>query len=115
MDSQEYTDISRIHNAFLTKSSAGKYKKRGRQTPSSAFPHRVLLSLNTQDLTAIVGTASLARSVGHDGFTALGAGDETGCANFPVGTTSLVASCLGNFTFRNSHDDTSLVQMPDGT
>ena len=113
MDSQEYTDISRIHNAFLAEKI--RWNETRKEEGAVRLPLTLSVLFHCQNFAAIVGTASLARSVGHDGFTALGAGDETGCANFPVGTTSLVASCLGNFTFRNSHDDTSLVQMPDGT
>ena len=77
-----------------------------------AFPHCVeLLSLDSQDLTAIVVTASLASSVGHDGLTALGANCHTGGRQLPVGTTALIAAGLGHFTLRNSHGDTSLVKL----
>ena len=98
------------------KSISGKFGRTEKEEgkPSSSIPLSRLLSLNSHDLTAIVGAASLAGSVGHNGFTALRAGDEAGRAHLPVGTTSLVASCLGYFTFRNSHDDTSLVKMPGG-
>ena len=74
----------------------------------SAF---VLLSLNSQDLTAIVGTASLASSVGHNGFTALGANCNAGSRQLPVGATALIAAGLGHFTLRDSHGDTSLVKL----
>ena len=66
----------------------------------SAF---ALLCLDSQDLTAIVGTASLASSVGHDGFTALGANGHAGSRQLPVGATALIATGLGHFTLRNSH------------
>ena len=74
----------------------------------SAF---ALLSLNSQDLAAIVGTASLASSVGHDGLTALGANRNAGSRQLPVGATALIAAGLGHFTLRDSHGDTSLVKL----
>jgi hypothetical protein len=70
-----------------------------------------LFSLNSQDLTAIVGTASLASSVGHDGLTALGANRNAGSGQLPVGATALIAAGLGHFTLRDSHGDTSLVKL----
>ena len=79
--------------------------------PSSAFPLFALLSLDSHDLTAIVGTASLASSVGHNGFTALGANCYAGSRQLPVGATALIAAGLGHFTLRNSHGDTSLVKL----
>ena len=75
------------------------------------FPHCALFSLNSQDLTAIVGTASLASSVGHDGFTALGANCNAGSGQLPVGATALIAAGLGHFTLRDIHGDTSLVKL----
>ena len=62
-----------------------------------------LVSLGGQDLTAIVRTASLASSVGHDGLTALGANGHAGSGQLPVGTTTLIATGLGYFTLRDSH------------
>ena len=85
--------------------------KSGRPKPSAAFPLVVLLSLNSQDLTAIVVAASLASSVGHDGFTALGANCNAGSGQLPVGATALIAAGLGHFTLRDSHGDTSLVKL----
>ena len=70
-----------------------------------------LLSLDSQDLAAIVGTASLASSVGHDGLTALGANRDAGSRQLPVGATALIAAGLGHFTLRDSHGDTSLVKL----
>ena len=70
-----------------------------------------LLSLGSHDLTTIVGTASLAGSVGHNGFAALGANAHAGSGQLPVGTTTLVAASLGHFTLRDSHGDTSLVKL----
>ena len=66
-----------------------------------AFP--ALVSLGGQDLTAIVGTASLASSVGHNRFTALGADGNAGSGQLPVAATALIATGLGHFTLRNSH------------
>ena len=88
----------------------GIWKKRKTRKPSSAFP-RVLLSLNVQNLTTVVGTASLASSVGHYGLTALGANRNAGSGQLPVGATALIAAGLGHFTLRNSHGDTSLVKL----
>ena len=70
--------------------------------------------LNGDDLAAIVLTALLARTVGQMISSAL-ALDESGNLQLPMGAAALVASCLGYFTFRNSHGDTSLVKMPFGT
>ena len=70
-----------------------------------------LLSLNSQNLTAVIGAASLAGSVGHDGFTALGANRDAGSRELPVGATALIAAGLGHFTLRDSHGDTSLVKL----
>ena len=65
------------------------------------FP--ALVSLGGQDLTAIVGAASLASSVGHDGLTALGANGHAGSGQLPVAATALIATGLGHFTLRDSH------------
>jgi hypothetical protein len=72
------------------------------QKPSSAF-FPALVSLGGQDLTAIVGTASLASSMGHDGLAALGADGHAGSGQLPVGTTALIAAGAGHFTLRDSH------------
>ena len=88
--------------------------KRGRPEPSSAFRFYAsarLLSLSSHDLTTIVVAASLASSVGHNGFAALGADAHAGSGQLPVGTTTLVATSLGHFTLRDSHGDTSLVKL----
>ena len=72
--------------------------------PSSAHSHfPALVSLGGQDLTAFVGTASLASSVGHDGLTALGANSHIGSGQLPVGATALIAAGRGHFTLRDSH------------
>ena len=90
-----------------------KEKEEGRSLPlHSAFLLRAkLLSLGSHDLTTIVVAASLASSVGHDGFAALGADAHAGSGQLPVGTTTLVATSLGHFTLRDSHGDTSLVKL----
>jgi hypothetical protein len=62
-----------------------------------------LVSLGGQDLTAIVGTARSASSVGHDGLTALGANSHIGSGQLPVGATALIAAGRGHFTLRDSH------------
>ena len=72
--------------------------------PSSAHSHfPALVSLGGQDLTAIVGAASLASSMGHDGLAALGADGHAGSGQLPVGTTALIATGAGHFTLRDSH------------
>ena len=86
-----------------------KEKEEGQEAFLCVFP--ALVSLGGQDLTAIVGTASLASSVGHDGLTALGANRNAGSGQLPVGATALIAAGLGHFTLRDSHGDTSLVKL----
>ena len=83
--------------------------KRGRQCLPLTFP--ALVSLGGQDLTAIVVTASLASSVGLDGFAALGADGDIGSGQLPVTATTLIATGLRHFTLRDSHGDTSLVKL----
>ena len=51
----------------------------------------------------MVGTASLASSLGHDGLAALGADGHAGSGQLPVGTTALIAAGAGHFTLRDSH------------
>ena len=77
-------------------------KAEGKSLPLT-FPLCVLLSLDSQDLTAVVGTASLASSVRHDGLTALGAHGHAGSGQLPVGATALIAAGGRNFTLRDSH------------
>ena len=84
-------------------------RKKRKAKPSSAFP--ALVSLGGQDLTAIVGTARSASSVGLDGFAALGANGHAGSGQLPVTATALIATGLGHFTLRDSHGDTSLVKL----
>ena len=79
---------------------AHKEKEEGICLPLT-FP--ALVSLGGQDLTAFVGTASLASSVGHDGLTALGANSHIGSGQLPVGATALIAAGRGHFTLRDSH------------
>jgi hypothetical protein len=76
-------------------------KEEGKKPSSAFFP--ALVSLGGQDLTAIVGTASLASSMGHDGLAALGADGHAGSGQLPVGTTALIAAGAGHFTLRDSH------------
>ena len=63
--------------------------------------------LDDLDLTAIVGTALSAHSVGQAHRAALGASDHAGNLQLPVGAATLVSSCLRNFTLGDCHDDTS--------
>ena len=106
-----------IHRLFiknlcmLRNTIFAQYGKRGRLCLPLTFPLCELLSLDSQDLTAVVGTASLASSVGHDGLTALGANRNAGSRQLPVGATALIAAGLGHFTLRDSHGDTSLVKL----
>ena len=84
-------------------------KKRKAVSLPLTFP--ALVSLGGQDLTAIVVTASLASSVGLDGFAALGADGDIGSGQLPVTATTLIATGLRHFTLRDSHGDTSLVKL----
>ena len=101
--------IASVRNA-LSAATRRTRKKRKTKPPSSAFPC-ALLSLDSQNLTTVVGTASLAGSVGHYGLTALGANRNAGSGQLPVGATALIAAGLGHFTLRDSHGDTSLVKL----
>src|SRR5699024_8639024 len=65
--------------------------------------------LDDLHLTAVVGTALGAHSVGQAHRAALGALDQTGHLQLPVGAAALVASCLGYFTLGDCHDDTSCI------
>ena len=85
------------HNGFIRT----KRKKRKADSLPLTFP--ALVSLGGQDLTAIVGAASLASSMGHDGLAALGANSHTGGGQLPVRTTALIATGAGHFTLRDSH------------
>ena len=78
-------------------------KAEGKRLPLSLRSFPALVSLGGQDLTAIVGTASLASSVRHNGLAALGANSHTGGGQLPVGTTALIATGAGHFTLRDSH------------
>ncbi len=80
--------------------SENKEKEEGNCLPLT-FP--ALVSLGGQDLTAIVGTASLASSVGSNGLAALGADSDAGSGQLPVGATALIATGRGHFTLRDSH------------
>ena len=77
-----------------------KEKEEGGCLPLT-FP--ALVSLGGQDLTAIVGAASFASSMGHYGFTALGANRHAGSRQLPVAATALIATGLGHFTLGDSH------------
>ena len=68
-----------------------------------AFAFPALVSLGSQNLTAIVVAASLASSMRHDGLATLGANRHAGSSQLPVGATALIATGLGHFTLRNSH------------
>ena len=83
-----------------------KWKKRKAEAFlcfSAFLPQPKLLSLSSHDLTTIVGTASLASSVGLDGLAALGADGHAGSSQLPVGATALIAAGRGHFTLRDSH------------
>ena len=98
---------------FINENIPDMEKEEGLSLPlHSAFLRQAkLLSLSSHDLTTIVVAASLASSVGHNGFAALGADAHAGSGQLPVGTTTLVATSLGHFTLRDSHGDTSLVKL----
>ena len=86
-----------------SKDNLAKRKEESIKMPSSHFVHSKLLCFDCDDFTAIVGAASLAGSVGQAGLTALGASDHAGDRQLPVGVTSLISSCLGNFSLGNCH------------
>jgi hypothetical protein len=65
--------------------------------------------LDDLDLTAVIGTALRAHSVGQMQRTALGACHQTGSRQLPHGAASLIASLFGYFSLRDCHVDTSLV------
>ena len=90
----EINIFTRIHISFT------KEKEEGDCLPLT-FP--ALVSLGGQDLTAIVGTASLASSMGSNSLAALGADADAGSGQLPVGATTLVATGRGHFTLRDSH------------
>ena len=81
----------------------GMEKAEGKRLPLSLRSFPALVSLGGQDLTAIVGTASLASSVRHDGLTALGANGHAGSRQLPVGSATLITAGRGHFTLRDSH------------
>ena len=83
--------------------SPKRKKRKANCLPLSSRFFPALVSLGGQDLTAIVGTASLASSMGHDGLAALGADGHAGSRQLPVGTTALIAAGAGHFTLRDSH------------
>ena len=66
-----------------------------------------LLSLDSQDLAAIVGTASLASSVGHDGLTALGQTATLGADSFQLEPRRLSRRALDTL-----HLGTAMVTPP---
>ena len=78
-------------------------KRKARRLPLSFRFFPASVSLGSQNLTAIVGTASLASSVGSNGLTALGANGDAGSGQLPVGATALIAAGAGYFTLRDSH------------
>ena len=89
----------------------GKEKEEDVSLPLALAFGEKLLSLGSNDLTTIVGAASLAGAVGSDGLAALGADSDAGSAQLPVGATALIATGGRHFTLRNSHGDTSLVEL----
>ena len=81
------------------------------QILSSLFSWHLLRGdgLDDLDLAALVSTALGAHSVGQMQRTALGARNETRNCQLPGGATSLITSCLGYFSLRDCHVDTSLI------
>ena len=78
-------------------------KRKAKSAFLCAYAFPALVSLGGQDLTAIVVTASLAGSMGHNGLAALGADGHAGSGQLPVRTTALIAAGAGHFTLRDSH------------
>lgn len=73
---------------------------------------RILLLGHIDDLNAVVITAVLANAVGQLLFVALGALDDAGQAELPVGTTRTTTS-LGYFSLWDSHGYTSSIRYPN--
>ena len=92
-----------VHTSFTNTLQIKTEKRKAVRLPLSLRFFPALVSLGGQDLTAIVGTASLASSVRLGGLTALGANSHTGGGQLPVGTTALIATGAGHFTLRDSH------------
>jgi hypothetical protein len=65
---------------------------------------KLLFLSNRKNLASIVGTALLASSMRQASLTALGACYDAGDGELPMRATSLIPSCLGNFTLGNSHE-----------
>ena len=83
----------------------GRKQQKSRRINGSFF---CLSLLGRGDLTAIVGHAVLAHTVGQGDGPALGAGVVTGSLQLPHGAAALVPALLGYFTLRDGHFDTSL-------
>ena len=89
-------------------------KKARREENSSLLTHLqsdLLRSdgLDGLDYAAIVIAALRAHSVGQMLGTALSACNKTGSCQLPGGAPSFIASCLGYFSLRDCHGDTSLI------
>ena len=96
-----------IHGYYDTKPWIFQQKKRkeeGVSLPHLSILCELLCLSNSKDFAAIIGTALLASSVGQARLTTLGASNNTGHGELPMRATSLIPSCLGNFTLRNSHE-----------
>ena len=65
---------------------------------------KLLFLGNSQNLASIVGTAVLAGSMGQTRLATLRASNHAGHGELPMRATSLIPSCLGNFTLRDSHE-----------
>ena len=101
-----HTKFTDIFPCFLQQNRRLKSQKTEKEEDPKAFlciSAFSLLCLDGQNLAAVVGTASLASSVGHDGLTALGASHNAGSRQLPVGATALIAAGAGDFTLGNSH------------
>ena len=83
---------------------SGRLRERSLSFPAFLVGTELLRLGGRKNLAAIVGTAVLASSVRQTSFTALRASDYAGDGELPVGAASLIPSCLGNLTLRNSHE-----------
>jgi hypothetical protein len=94
--------FNRLHGIIL-KHTRKKQKRKAEILPLFSVMKLLFLG-NSQNLTSVVGTAVLAGSMGQTCLATLGASNHAGHGELPMRATSLIPSCLGNFTLRDSHE-----------
>jgi hypothetical protein len=73
-------------------------------SPPQAFS---LILFNVQDHAALVLSAVAASMMGQAELAAVGALDDAGGGELPVGRAPLITPLSGDFSFRDCHVDTS--------